>query len=335
MPHNDPVRGLTPAGEDVVTRTYLGFINDPAMDVDTYLARSEDYEQAHRTLEILEARGLIDMPGDGSIVVPPPVGALTAFAAEIERQARRLRASASQMGMIHRRARENLLADDDGLSAQLLESIAEIRAATAEIASEAEHSMYCAWANSERTRALVAPDGEDHDRLPTDSTGRPLEIISVYDTSLLEIPGVLDVLRRRQAAGEQVRLAHAIPFSTVVVDEQAAVLDLSNIDERGIGSAALRGGPLITALHRFVRRTFDDGLPMPDPRDGRTHIIGLTERDLVALTLLAAGSSDASVARQLGVSVRTVERRVRHIMETLGTSSRLQTGVEAARRGIV
>ena len=53
------------------------------------------------------------------------------------------------------------------------------------------------------------------------------------------------------------------------------------------------------------------------------------------LTLLAAGASDANVARQLGVSVRTVERRVRLVMERLGAQSRLQAGVEAVRRGLV
>ncbi|WP_252976199.1 LuxR C-terminal-related transcriptional regulator [Janibacter melonis] len=44
--------------------------------------------------------------------------------------------------------------------------------------------------------------------------------------------------------------------------------------------------------------------------------------------MLAAGASDANVARQLGVSVRTVERRVRLVMERLGAQSRLQAGVE-------
>lgn len=334
MAIEDPVTGLNPSAEEGITATYLRFLNDPDLDVDTYLTRCEDYEDAHRVLEVLEARGLVELPGDGTITVPPPEAALTAFASEIERQARRVRASASQMGMMHRRARERLAVDDDGLSAQLLESIAEIRAATAEIVANAERSVLCARASSARTRTLMDPGSDDHDTLPTDSTGRPLEIVSVYDSSLLELPGVIDVLRRRQAAGEQVRIAHAIPFSTVVVDERAAVLDLSNIDERGIGSASLVGGPLIIALSRFVRRTFDEGLPMPDPR-GQSPLPGLTDRDRLALTLLAAGTSDATVARQLGISVRTVERRVRHIMEVLGTSSRLQTGVEAARRGLI
>lgn len=330
---HDPAQGLDPLREDRVTHVYLTFINDPQIDVDRYLAESDDQEEAHSILELLEARGLVELPGDGSIVVPPPETALTAFAAEIERQARRMRASASQMGMVHRRARENLQ-DDAPIPARLLHSLAEIRAVSSEIASGAERSIVCARADSPRTRALLSPE-VDHDTPFTSSTGTPLLALAVYDASLLELPGVIEVLRRRQAAGEQIRLAHDVPFSTVVVDDRAAVIDLSNVAPDGEGSVSLTGGPIIHALGLYVTHLYDDGLPMPDARGNRARVPDLGERDLVVLTMLAAGSSDVTVARQLGISVRTVERRVRHIMDVLGTSSRLQTGIEAARREIV
>lgn len=330
----DPARGLDPRREDRITRTYLAFISDPTIDVGRYLEQSTDHEEAHTILEILEARGLVELPGDGTIAVPPPEAALTAFAAEIERQARRMRASASHMGMVHRRARDTDQSVEIELRAHPLGSLGEIRAATAEIVSGAEQSILVARADSARTRALLASEA-DHDSPTTSSAGDPLEMIAVYDAALLEVPGVIDVLRRRQAAGEQVHLAHDIPFSVIVVDDQAGVLDLSSITDEGEGSARLTGGPLVSALRRYVRRLHDDGLPLPDPRGARERVSGLTERDLVVLTMLAAGTSDAVAARQLGVSVRTVERRVRHIMDVLGTSSRLQTGIEAARREIV
>lgn len=321
--------------EDATTRAYLEFINDPQLDVTRYLEGSPDPEEAHVVLEILESRGLVELPGDGTVVVPPPETALPAYAAAIESQARRMRASASQMGMVHRRARERQRAAERDESVRLLRSVAEIRVASNGIASGAELSVLCARADSVRTRAFLDPGG-DHDTLATDSTGHPLPMISVYDSALLEAPGVIEVLRRRQRAGEQVRLIRAVPYSTVVVDERTAVLDVSNIDVRGVGSAVVDGGPLVVALARYVRRLYDAALPMPDPRDdGATPLEGLTDRDRLMLTLLAAGTSDALVARQLGLSVRTVERRVRHVMHLLGTSSRLQTGVEAARRGLL
>ncbi|GAA3128559.1 hypothetical protein GCM10020001_057710 [Nonomuraea salmonea] len=51
------------------------------------------------------------------------------------------------------------------------------------------------------------------------------------------------------------------------------------------------------------------------------------------LRLAAQGLCDDSIARQLGVSVRTVRARWADAMTELGAQSRFRAGVEAARRG--
>jgi len=51
------------------------------------------------------------------------------------------------------------------------------------------------------------------------------------------------------------------------------------------------------------------------------------------LTLLASGRTDEAAARQIGVSVRHLRRRVARLMDLLGASSRFEAGAEAARRG--
>jgi DNA-binding NarL/FixJ family response regulator len=51
------------------------------------------------------------------------------------------------------------------------------------------------------------------------------------------------------------------------------------------------------------------------------------------LRLAAQGMCDDSIARQLGVSVRTVRARFADAMSELGAQSRFHAGVEAARRG--
>jgi DNA-binding NarL/FixJ family response regulator len=48
---------------------------------------------------------------------------------------------------------------------------------------------------------------------------------------------------------------------------------------------------------------------------------------------LAGGAKDEQIARALGMSVRTVRRRVADLMDELGADSRFQAGVEAVRRG--
>ena len=57
--------------------------------------------------------------------------------------------------------------------------------------------------------------------------------------------------------------------------------------------------------------------------------------DLEVLSLLLAGLTDASVAKQLGLGLRTVQRRVRRLMELTGVTTRLQLGRHACERGWV
>ena len=63
------------------------------------------------------------------------------------------------------------------------------------------------------------------------------------------------------------------------------------------------------------------------------HEMQLDRRDAGILSLLSDGRSDATIARQSGVSLRTVERRVRALMDRLGARTRFQAGVQAAHRG--
>ena len=51
--------------------------------------------------------------------------------------------------------------------------------------------------------------------------------------------------------------------------------------------------------------------------------------------LLLAGLTDASVAKQLDLGLRTVQRRVKGLMELAGVSTRLQLGWHAYERGWV
>jgi len=66
--------------------------------------------------------------------------------------------------------------------------------------------------------------------------------------------------------------------------------------------------------------------------DGQRYTEGVTDQRLL-LGQLAGGAKDEQIARALGLSVRTVRRRVAELLEELGADSRFQAGVEAVRRG--
>lgn len=50
---------------------------------------------------------------------------------------------------------------------------------------------------------------------------------------------------------------------------------------------------------------------------------------------MLAGLTDQAVANQLGLSVRTVQRRVATLMGACSVHTRIQLGVQAERRGWV
>jgi DNA-binding NarL/FixJ family response regulator len=59
----------------------------------------------------------------------------------------------------------------------------------------------------------------------------------------------------------------------------------------------------------------------------------LCPRELKLLSLLFSGTTDKAAAATLDVSVRTVRRMVRDLMNRLGARSRFQAGAKAAERG--
>jgi DNA-binding NarL/FixJ family response regulator len=60
---------------------------------------------------------------------------------------------------------------------------------------------------------------------------------------------------------------------------------------------------------------------------------GIDEMDARLLTLLLAGLTDQAIAGQLGISARTVQRRVSALMARAQVATRFALGHEAARRG--
>jgi DNA-binding NarL/FixJ family response regulator len=61
--------------------------------------------------------------------------------------------------------------------------------------------------------------------------------------------------------------------------------------------------------------------------------VGTDERTLLAL--LMAGLKDDVIARQLGVDVRTVRRRISKLLSDVDAQTRFQAGAQAVRRGLV
>jgi DNA-binding NarL/FixJ family response regulator len=62
---------------------------------------------------------------------------------------------------------------------------------------------------------------------------------------------------------------------------------------------------------------------------------GLAERDLQVLRLIVEGFADKEIARELSVSVFTVNKSVQALLRYTGSTSRTQAAVRAIKLGLV
>lgn len=98
-----------------------------------------------------------------------------------------------------------------------------------------------------------------------------------------------------------------------------------------MGAEPLRGQASALARRHHLSVA---GLAQPT-RDGGHDAPALTARELEVLRLVAAGRSNAAIARQLYISPKTVSVHVSHILAKLDVASRTEASAVAFRRGLV
>jgi len=64
-------------------------------------------------------------------------------------------------------------------------------------------------------------------------------------------------------------------------------------------------------------------------------LLTATEREIEILELMASGTSNKAIAKDLSLSVRTVEAHVHKIFQKFGVSSRTEAVMAAIRAGII
>ena len=157
----------------------------------------------------------------------------------------------------------------------------------------------------------------------------------VVERSAMEKPGFLDMVAESVRAGERVRVTDDLPLRLLIADRSVALLPLApTSDDSGAGALVIHPSGLLDALlHLFdmVWASARELLPATglaaQPTDG------IDELDARLLTLLLAGLTDQAIAGQLGISARTVQRRVSALMARAQVATRFALGHEAARRG--
>lgn len=184
----------------------------------------------------------------------------------------------------------------------------------------------------------LAVPPEDTDASESDALDRGVDFRVVATKDYLDGHEAAQDIRAALAAGLELRLVETLPLKLVVADRERAMVPLDVADSGEEPSAVVvhRSG-LLTALVHLFEQEWAGARPLYNtPTEVRVRTE--TEQwptvgELDVLALLLAGVSDRRAASQLGLSVRTVERRTRRLMDLAKADSRLQLGWHAARAG--
>lgn len=135
--------------------------------------------------------------------------------------------------------------------------------------------------------------------------------------------------------GADVRVSADLPMPMLICDQRFALIPVLGRTPTAATSALLvHSSTLLDALCALFDRVWKSARPARF-QDGAPATVAdePSAVDRKLLSLLATGATDATIAKQLGLSDRTVHRRIHSLITRLGVSTRLQAGYEACRRG--
>ncbi|MEU0696391.1 helix-turn-helix domain-containing protein [Streptomyces niveus] len=196
---------------------------------------------------------------------------------------------------------------------------------------------------TEEIRALVTGrpvvvtgiDNESEERVVT----RGVRYRVVIEREVLSLPDGITELSAALGRDEQVRVVDRVPTKLVIADRALAMVPLTAGDAEPAALVVHASG-LLESLSGLFEAVWRDALPLRLVPGGDGAVVeeaaeGPDETDLEVLSLLLAGMTDASVAKQLDLGLRTVQRRVKGLMELAGVTTRLQLGWHAYEKGWV
>jgi hypothetical protein len=188
---------------------------------------------------------------------------------------------------------------------------------------------------------LVGPTSRERhtpSQADLDALARGLELRCIYTPVYLDEPGAMAMVGVLQAHGEQSRVHAGLPSAMLIFDEDVAVLPTDREGHPSQGAAIIRSSSVVRMCIALFEAYWRQATPLEGGRadavDGRAVDGRAADREADRIpALLLAGFQDERIARELDVSVRTVRRRIRELMDHHGAASRTQLGAALVRAG--
>jgi DNA-binding CsgD family transcriptional regulator len=286
-------------------------------------------------LKSLAAKGLLTRTAHRPVRFAPAPPDIAVEVLALRRQQEIERARLEGIAFCNRVRHTNLTAADSPV--EVVRGLATVAHRFQQIQQLARHELLIL----DKPPYVVEPDDEQH-LLQQESQHRGVRYRTIYDRDALGPAERVEKLRQLAASGEEARvLPGGVPMKLVIADRKIGLVphELTSDDNPPETAVLLRASPLLDGLVTLFETLWEQSTPLwphyrwPALRDSVASD-GLSTRDQQLLALLAAGLTDQAIARKLGVALRTVERRVRRMMDGLGARTRFQAGLQAAVRGV-
>jgi sugar-specific transcriptional regulator TrmB/DNA-binding CsgD family transcriptional regulator len=290
---------------------------------------ADDVEPAlqREALDALVAKGLVRLltGHDHEFVVAPPEQAIEALIAERMSALQAVRAQTAELAARARRASQTV---DPIELIEIVSGEGSVRQLFLQALKSAREEIVIFDRPPYATDVAEAASVQDEQL-----SSRGLRMRTVFERSLLEDPAQVRRILEGISAGEEGRVA-TVSLKLVIVDREWAMLPLLHAAGQTPDAAVIvRRSVLLDSLLALFESVWQQAVELK-PAAGGLAVMGTAEGDLREIAhLLNLGMTDIAIAHHLGVSERTVRRRIKDLMDELRVDSRYRAGVRAAQRG--
>jgi DNA-binding CsgD family transcriptional regulator len=184
---------------------------------------------------------------------------------------------------------------------------------------------------------VVAVSAQDNDA-EYDVLAEGVRYRVIYDRELLMLPGDPYMVSEAASKGEEARIAVDLPLKLAIADDDLALVPVADTAPGGEPCAVLvHQSGLLDALVALFETLWVSSTPILVGANGHIDEDSPAEEptagDMRLLSLLLAGLTDQSIALQLGLSTRTVQRRLHDLIKLTGVRTRVQLIWQATKRG--
>ena len=324
--------GVDPHAE-VVYRALLGRPGTSSVALAETLGRA--VREVEEDLAVLVDSGLALPSADRTYVVAPPTVALGALITERRDGLRLAEQALVSLAEEHRattsgRELSDLFEVVTGVDA-IRHRFQQVQAAAA-----SELRMFVT------TPFIAVPIGQN--AAEPAAADRGVRIRAILERAVFDEASATQEAISSLRRGLELRVVEQLPLKLVLADSDLALAALlvgpGDLDTEP-GAVMLQRSGLLTALDVLFETMWKHAYPLTlDHLDELGEPVepvaeGLpgepTTLDRQILSLLLAGLTDQAVATQLDLSLRTVQRRLRHLQDLSGVHTRMQLGWHAAR----